>query len=283
MGLPSIDTRLGRHSIPLAYGKFVTRAGSGWVTFAPTLRCFAGGGDNMRLFIAAIAVATLAAAGAAHAVDGAVRAMPPPEEVSPAPYNWTGPFFGVSVGVAVGTSQQTASTGDITPNFDLSGGVFGFALGYNWQANKILFGVDTDMSLSTKHGTSGYFGAPPGFVAETSERWLATYRGRVAYVAESWMIYLTGGGANADVKIIATEPAAGIATESKLRWGWTAGVGVEAARIHSFTVKAEYLYVDFANTGYFNPAPPGFINRAGGVSAHDHILRLGLNHKFPGF
>jgi outer membrane immunogenic protein len=240
-------------------------------------------GDNMRLFIAAIAVATLAAAGAAHAVDGAARAIPPPEEVSPAPYNWTGPFFGVSVGVAVGTSQQTASTGDITPNFDLSGGVFGFALGYNWQANKILFGVDTDMSLSTKHGTSGYFGAPPGFVAETSERWLATYRGRVAYVAESWMIYLTGGGANADVKIIATEPAAGIATESKLRWGWTAGVGVEAARIHSFTVKAEYLYVDFANTGYFNPAPPGFINRAGGVSMHDHILRLGLNHKFPGF
>ena len=52
--------------------------------------------------------------------------------------------------------------------------------------------IDTDISLSTKHGTSGYFGAPPGFVAETSERWLATYRGRVAYVAESWMIYLTG-------------------------------------------------------------------------------------------
>src|SRR6202040_4481381 len=34
-------------------------------------------GDNMRLFIAAIAVATLTAAGAAHAVDGAARAMPP--------------------------------------------------------------------------------------------------------------------------------------------------------------------------------------------------------------
>src|ERR1700719_4919789 len=95
-------------------------------------------GDNMRLFIAAIAVATLAAAGAAHAVDGAARAMPPPEEVSPAPYNWTGPFFGVSVGVAVGTSQQTASTGDITPNFDLSGCVFGFALRYNWQVEKLL-------------------------------------------------------------------------------------------------------------------------------------------------
>jgi outer membrane immunogenic protein len=240
-------------------------------------------GATMKRFIAAgIALAALAAAGPANAVD-VVRAMPPPE-ISPAPYNWNGPFFGVSIGVATGTSQHTASTGDITPSFDISGGTFGFALGYNWQPNKnLLLGIDTDISLSTKHGTSGYFGAPPGFLAETSERWLATYRGRVGYVFDSWMIYVTGGGANADVKIIATEPPAGIATESKLRWGWTGGVGVEAARIHSFTVKAEYLYVDFANAGYFNPPPPGFINRAGGVSVHDHILRIGLNHKFSGF
>jgi opacity protein-like surface antigen len=236
----------------------------------------------MKAFVAAgVALGALAAATAAGAVDG--RAVPPPEEISPAPYNWTGPYFGVSIGLATGTSKQTSATGDITPSFDLSGGVFGFALGYNWQVGTILYGVDSDMSLSTKNGTSGYVGAPPGFTAETSERWLATYRGRIAYVQQSWMIYLTGGGANADVKIIATEPGAGVASESKLRWGWTAGVGVEAARIHSFTVKAEYLYVDFANTGYFNPAPPGFINRAGGVPIHDHILRLGLNHKFPGF
>src|SRR5205807_8634355 len=102
-----------------------------WMGYFRANTCVASpAGGNMKLFIAAIAVATLAAAGAALAVDGAVRAMPPPE-VAPAPYNWNGPFFGVSVGLAVGTSQQTASTGDITPNFDLSGGVFGFALGYN--------------------------------------------------------------------------------------------------------------------------------------------------------
>ncbi|HEY7247943.1 MAG TPA: outer membrane beta-barrel protein [Xanthobacteraceae bacterium] len=238
----------------------------------------------MKSFIAVgMGLAALLAAGTANAADGAAARARPPEEISPAPYNWNGPFFGVSIGVATGTSQQTASTGDITPSFDLSGGVFGFALGYNWQASKLLFGIDTDISLSTKHGTSAYFGAPPGFMAETSERWLATYRARLGYVLSSWMIYVTGGGANADVKLIATEPPAGIASESKLRMGWTAGVGVEAARIHSFTVKAEYLYVDLANTGYFNPPPPGFINRAGGVSVHDHILRIGLNHKFPGF
>jgi outer membrane immunogenic protein len=152
-----------------------------------------------------------------------------------------------------------------------------------------LYGVDTDFSLSTKHGTSGYLFGPPGlvpagFLAETAEHWISTYRGRVGLVSGSWMFYVTGGGATADVSITATEPGVGIASESKTRWGWAAGVGVEAARIHSFTVKAEYIYADFGNSAYFNPPPlPGLINRAGGVRAYDHIFRIGLNHKFPGW
>src|SRR6202011_1825971 len=102
MGLPSIDTRLGRLPLfrrPMANLSHA-RAVDGLLSRQHCVASPAGG--NMKLFIAAIAVATLTAAGAAHAVDGAARAMPPPEEVSPAPYNWTGPFFGVSVGVAVG-------------------------------------------------------------------------------------------------------------------------------------------------------------------------------------
>jgi opacity protein-like surface antigen len=236
----------------------------------------------MKAFISGcVALVSLAACGGARAADLAIRTPVVPPEVAPAPYNWNGPFFGMSIGLAVGQSRHTAAAGDLTPSFDMTGGVFGLALGYNWQAGTLLYGVDSDISLSTVRGTSGYLGAPAGFLAETSERWLATYRGRVGIVRESWMFYVTGGGATAAAKIIATEPGAGIATENRTRWGWTAGVGVEAGRIHSFTVKAEYLYADFGNTAYFNPPPAGFINRAGGVPLYDHIFRLGLNHKFP--
>jgi opacity protein-like surface antigen len=228
-----------------------------------------------------LALAALAACGAAEAADLAIRTPAAQAQSAIPPFDWNGPFFGMSIGLAVGQSRHSAAAGDLTPSFDMSGGVYGLALGYNWQAGTVLYGIDTDVSLSTVRGTSGYLGAPAGFLAETSERWLATYRGRIGYVRDSWMVYLTAGGATADVKIIATEPGAGIATESRTRWGWTAGVGVEAGRIHSFTVKAEYLFVDFGNTSYFNPPPVGFINRAGGVPLYDHILRLGLNHKFP--
>jgi opacity protein-like surface antigen len=241
---------------------------------------------HMRAVTAAAAFGLALAAilsGEAHAIDGSPRAALPPE-IPPAPYNWNGPFFGTSIGLSTGQSRQTAATGDITPNFDVSGGVFGLALGYNWQPMPtLLYGIDTDVSISTQRGTSGYLGAPAGFQAETSERWMATYRGRLGYVFSSWMVYATAGGATADVKIIATEPGAGIANEDKTRWGWTAGVGVEAARLHSFTVKMEYLYADFGHPSYFSPPPGPFINRAGGVRFDDHILRIGLNHKFAGF
>ena len=96
----------------------------------------------------------------------------------------------------------------------------------------------------------------------------------------TWLFYVTGGAALANVKIIATEPPGGIASQSKDALGWTAGIGVEAARIYSFSVKAEYLFADFGNPAFFNPPPAGINNRAGGVRLYDHILRIGLNHPF---
>jgi outer membrane immunogenic protein len=241
-------------------------------------------GDHLRKFVASgVALSCLAISTAASAIDLPMRGAAPAQPVVP-PYEWTGIFFGVSIGVGTGSSTHSASTGDLTPRFDLTGGTFGLALGYNWEAGPLIYGLDTDISVSTIKGSSGYLGAFPGFVAETSERWLATYRGRLGMkLSKSWMAYVTGGGASAAVKITATEPGAGIAWESQVRSGWTAGVGVEAARIHSFTVKAEYLYVDFGNPSFFNPPPAGFFNRAGGVRLHDNIFRIGMNHKFEGF
>jgi outer membrane immunogenic protein len=160
---------------------------------------------------ACVALTALVVGGAADAADLAIRAAALRPETSPAPYNWNGPFFGVSIGVTTGKSTQTSAAGDITPSFDLTGGVFGLALGYNWQAGTLLYGVDTDFSLSTKRGTSGYLFAPGfgfvpnGFLAETAEHWISTYRGRVGLVSGSWMFYVTGGGAAADVSITATE------------------------------------------------------------------------------
>ena len=206
-----------------------------------------------------------------------------PAVVANQSYDWTGWYGGVSIGLGFGQSKQTSSTGDLTPKFDVAGGVFGFATGYNWQTGAVVFGLDGDYSFSTMQGSSGFLTAAPGFLAETSDKWLATGRARLGLARNTWMVYLTGGAAAADVGIVATEPGAGIATQDQVRWGWTAGIGVEAAHLYSFSVKAEYLFVDLQNPAYFSPAPAGFSNRAGGVPLYENILRLGLNHKIDLF
>jgi outer membrane immunogenic protein len=253
------------------------------VESAASTKAFSAG-DHMRNFVASgVALAFFATSAAAIAADLPMRGAP--QAVVP-PYQWTGIFFGASVGVGTGSSIHSAATGDLTPRFDVTGATFGLALGYNWEAGPLVYGLDSDISLSTLKGSSGYLGAFPGFTAETSERWLATYRGRLGLKfgeAQTWMAYVTGGGASAAIKITATEPGAGIALESQVRSGWVAGAGIEAARLHSFTMKAEYLYVDLGNPSFFNPPPAGFFNRAGGVRLHENIFRIGMNHKFQGF
>jgi outer membrane immunogenic protein len=141
----------------------------------------------MKAFVWGCVALTAFVVGTAEAADLAIRGSSLRPETSPAPYNWNGPFFGVSIGLTTGKSTQTSAAGDITPSFDLTGGVFGLALGYNWQAGTLLYGIDTDFSLSTKRGTSGYLFGPPGspivpagFLAETAEHWISTYRGELS-------------------------------------------------------------------------------------------------------
>jgi outer membrane immunogenic protein len=234
---------------------------------------------RMLVFSAAVAfAATPALAGGDLAGRGSIA--PAPVNAAPTgPYDWTGWYGGVSTGVALGRSKQSSSTGDLTPGFDVDGGVFSLATGYNWQTGRVVYGVESDYSFSTLQGSSGFLTAAPGFIAETREKWLATSRARIGLARNTWMAYVTGGAAAADVAIVATEPGAGIASEDKVRWGWTAGAGVEAARLFSFSVKFEYLFVNLQNTAYFNPPPGSFNNRAGGVPINENIFRIGLNHK----
>jgi outer membrane immunogenic protein len=228
-------------------------------------------------------VAAMLATSSARGADLAVRGpSPTPIAVADA-YDWTGWYGGVSVGIGFGQSKHISSGGDLTPTFDVSGGIFGFSSGYNWQVGRVVFGVDSDFSFSTVKGSSAFTTAAAGFNAETSQSWLSTGRGRLGLARNTWMVYLTGGAAAADVRITATEPGAGIASQDQVRWGWTVGAGVEAARLYSFSVKAEYLFVDLQNASYFNPPPAGFLNRAGGVPLSEHIFRIGLNHKIEPF
>jgi outer membrane immunogenic protein len=125
----------------------------------------------------------------------------PPAAVS----TWTGSYIGISGGGAWGNAVvHNDPTGvDQTPRFDLHGGIIGITSGLNIQNGAIVYGYEGDTSITSKRGSAFEFPPPigfPGFSNEVREPWLSTYRGRLGYTQNNWLLYATAGGALAQVE-----------------------------------------------------------------------------------
>ena len=86
--------------------------------------------------------------------------------------------------------------------------------------------------------------APRSSTCETSNTWLATFRGRVGYAFDRFLPYVTGGGAYGDIKATSRTGAGVAVPTSESNFGWTFGAGLEYAFLGNWTAKLEYLYVD---------------------------------------
>lgn len=223
-----------------------------------------------RLVLAGIgALAMVSMMGAANAADIARRqqAMPVKAPVY-MPYNWTGLYVGINGGGGWGTSDWSGATG--TSGANPSGAVLGGTVGYNWQMNQVVFGLEGDIDWSSIRGSTNT--APCTTSCETRNDWLGTARGRIGYAFDRVMPYVTGGLAVGNIK--ASPASFGGSNETKA--GWTLGGGVEAAIAGPWTAKVEYLYVDLGKTN----CAAGSCAVSTDVSFHTNVVRAGLNYRF---
>ena len=200
---------------------------------------------------------------AASAADIARRPVPykAPAYVEP-PFTWTGFYVGLNGGGAWGTSDFSAPLS--TGSFDVSGGLIGGTVGYNWQMGPAVIGLEGDLDWAD---ISGNVVCAPG-ICETRNSWLGTVRGRLGYAMGRFMPFVTGGLAVGDVKHSVT----GFGDTTDTKAGWTLGGGLEAMVTGPLSVKVEYLYVDLGRTD--SPV-------AGADSKFQtSIVRAGLNYHF---
>jgi outer membrane immunogenic protein len=211
--------------------------------------------------------AAVLAGGAAAAADLQPRYQPVAKAPFYSPvYNWTGFYLGINGGGGWGRSEW----GGID-KFDISGGLIGGTIGYNWQfAGQWVLGIEGDVDWSNIRGTTNVLCATG---CETHNHWLATGRGRVGYAFDRFLPYLTAGVAIGDVK--ATRPGfpAGRVTSA----GWTVGGGIEVGIVSNVSLKAEYLYVDL---GDFNCGLNCGLAANGDVTFYANVFRGGLNVRF---
>jgi len=247
----------------------------------------------------AIAIAAIALIGTpAVAADMPVKAPPLP----PPPPSWTGFYFGANAGYGWGNNSQPAfiandpyATALLTangfgafggqplasPTGRLQGGIGGLQAGYNWQVNRLVFGLEADIQGSSirESASASVVVNQPSLIATTSTdqqlRWFGTVRARLGFLPTSnWLLYGTGGlaygqinehvnvgfggadpsgtllGRNGFGSSCVAPPVFGtsaatcfVGTSSRTASGWTAGAGTEWLVTRNVTFKAEYLYV----------------------------------------
>ena len=269
-----------------------------------------------RLLIGIVAGASLVATGALAADLPARTYTKAPVYVEPV-FDWTGFYIGGNVGYSWGRSSDT-STLTNTPGTvlftssdktNLDGIVGGGQIGYNWQMQGWLFGLEADIQGTDEKGTRN-FTCPqatctpnvggflalvipgPAVPAALSQKidWFGTVRGRIGVLAApKVLLYATGGLAYGEVDssaVIGLVPTA-FSTISSTNVGWTLGAGIEGVIGGNWTARLEYLYVDLGKVnGSFQTAIGGL---GGGVLSSnyssritDNILRVGVNYKFGG-
>jgi opacity protein-like surface antigen len=187
-------------------------------------------------------------------------------------------------------------------------------VGCNWQPHgSFVLGIEADLSWADSLSSSHQFGPaaipggnpPPNNAASSrSEKisnrlnWLTTLRGRVGYAWSNMLIYGTAGLAVADISSRTSVnfsndafylPLFGFTGEAhKTQVGLAAGGGIEYALTDNWTLKSEYLFLDFKSFEYLSncgtvACGPG--NASGfawstRVDPQEHILRIGVNYRF---
>jgi outer membrane immunogenic protein len=229
-------------------------------------------------------------------------------------YNWSGFYVGGTLGGAWGTFDPSTSTvfsntgyfATTSPpaiaavgaqSFKPSGFTGGVEAGYNWQMGATVVGVEADFQAFHLSGSATGTGvypccAPATFTVNSQAQtdWLFTARPRLGFANNNWLFYVTGGLALTNLKgnftftdTFATAAESGSVSSTKV--GWTIGGGVEAGLGGGWSLKAEYLYVDFGSVSTTSTNliagtawPMNPFTHSTDLKAN--IARVGLNYRF---
>jgi outer membrane immunogenic protein len=193
---------------------------------------------------------------------------------------WTGLYLGIhgGYGLARGASTICCDAAGLAADLKTApqGFVGGLHGGYmaHIPGSGFIFGLEGDGDVATLDGTANN----PGFIgnANSKNRWLVSFRGRLGYVlVPNTLAYVTGGWGwgSSDFSVQNTEGTA--INLSVTKNGAVLGGGLEVALSSQWFIRTEYLHYFFNDTTMSMPAG-NFLRASDNVS----VARAGLTYKF---
>jgi len=209
----------------------------------------------------------MAVACAAPAVADGRSARVAYDEGRPA-ISWAGYHVGIQGGFSTWTTEHLFAGGVSSGDFDFSSGFLGASWGSTWQRGALVYGFDSDVSFADTSRDHAGLGCGAG-TCFTDLRYFGTSRVRLGYALDRMLVYATGGLAYASVRAGNTTDR-----ETKTRYGWTLGAGIEWALAPKWSAKLEYQHLDFGDGHNYSTAGSGV-----DVDLSADVVRLGLNYR----
>ena len=259
------------------------------------------------------ATAAIALTQSASAADLPYKA-PPMVPAAVKAFSWTGCYIGANAGWGrADYDLSSTGVGNINANAEAVMAVVGSGsmsndgftgggqIGCNWQLNSPwVIGVEgdidwTDASASRDTGLVPVNAFSGRSIDDVKMNWVSTIRGRVGWAFDRVLVYGTVGAAFTSLDITKNFSWTFIdgctllngvndchvgGTNSTL-WGWTVGGGAEWAFDNHWSVKAEYLWMEFQDATYYTTnanIPNQFANHS--VSPTYQRAVVGINYKF---
>jgi outer membrane immunogenic protein len=262
---------------------------------------------HKRLLVANV-LAALMSVGAAQAADMPIKAVVKAPVIAPA-FSWTGFYIGAHGGYGWGESEFSDSDsvdfpgayddlgyGSADANYDTDGWLAGGQIGFNYQIDQFVIGVEADASWADIDGKGKYYLNEDDLAGScvrqndactTTIDALGTITARLGVAFDRALFYVKGGAAWANVKVTSGSTDLDVpadsyhSSEETTRWGWTIGGGAEYAFADNWSVKLEYNYIDLGDDQVtFDYDTDITSPHRSTVDQHLSIVKAGINYRF---
>ena len=245
--------------------------------------------------VLAVAAAGITAA-AGFAADLPAPAAPHSHYAPPPPahYDWSGIYFGGSIGVGMAEDLVTATTTTALLNASTQTKVSPYAViggpqaGFNLEFAPIVVGVEatwTASDLSDNQTVPTLSAVTPQEESRSATHWYATATGKIGFAANDLLFYAKGGAAwmHVDYAQLTLNPGGSLNAQQLItanRSGWTAGGGIEYAFNENLSAKLEYDFLDFGTQNYNFNTLNGGAGLPVSIKSETHMLTAGMNYRF---
>jgi outer membrane immunogenic protein len=202
-------------------------------------------------------------------------------------YDWSGFYVGANGGW--GSSHNcwdfTTPAGSFVGAegcHDANGGVAGGQIGYRWQSNAWVFGLEAQGDWADLSGSNVSVFAP-AFTNRSKIDAFGLFTGQIGYAWNNALLYVKGGAAVTDNRNDVYTTLGNVFAASageQTRWGGTVGVGLEYGFAQNWSAALEYDHLFMQDTNLAFTAPGGVAFGNDNVRQDVDLVTVRVNYRW---